>query len=259
MHRNFGSRLFLVLSLGVFLDAACLFAQSGNSGTINGVVKDPSGAVIAGATVSIHNPVSGYDRTTTTDSTGIFTFSNIPPNPYHLSVGAKGFAPYAQDVDVRSSVPVAVSVALSVAGVYRYVQGHLRRNRERVTVLGLNENHNHDLKNLFKSAAISASTRPVPFQEFYAALLAKGRRPAMARLTLARKIAAITPRNEPTTTQEDGTSSLPETLKVEMVLPLDFRIARDTTRMRASPTRRECYRLVSSTMPLRLYSWLHTI
>ena len=78
------------------------------------------------------------------------------------------------------------------SGEYRYVKGHLRRNRERVTVLGLNENHNHDLKNLFKSAAISASTRPGPFQEFYAGLLAKGRRPAMARLTLARKIAAIT-------------------------------------------------------------------
>ena len=116
MHRNFGFRLFLVLSLGVFLDAACLFAQSGNSGTINGVVKDPSGAVVAGATVSIHNPVSGYDRTTSTDSTGSFTFSNIPPNPYHLSVGAKGFGPYAQDVDVRSSVPLAIGVVLSVAG-----------------------------------------------------------------------------------------------------------------------------------------------
>ncbi len=78
------------------------------------------------------------------------------------------------------------------SGEYRYVSRQLRRNRERVTVLGLNENHNHDLKNIFKSAAISASTRPGPFQEFYAGLLAKGRRPATARLTLARKIAAIT-------------------------------------------------------------------
>ena len=78
------------------------------------------------------------------------------------------------------------------SGEYRYVRGQLRRNRERITVLGLNENHNHDLKNIFKSAAISASTRPGPFQEFYAGLLTKGRRPAMARLTLARKIAAIT-------------------------------------------------------------------
>ena len=44
---------------------------------------------------------------------------------------------------------------------------------------------------LFKSAATSASVKPGPFQEFYAALVAKGMRPEMARLTLARKIAAI--------------------------------------------------------------------
>lgn len=78
------------------------------------------------------------------------------------------------------------------SGEYRYVRGKLRRNRERVTVLGLSDNHNHDLKNLFKGAALSASTRPGPFHEFYAALLAKGMRPAMARLTLARKMATIT-------------------------------------------------------------------
>jgi transposase len=78
------------------------------------------------------------------------------------------------------------------SGEFRYVRGKLRRNRERMTVRGLSDNHNPDLKYVFKSAAISASTRPGPFDDFYAALLAKGRRPAMARLTLARKIAAIT-------------------------------------------------------------------
>src|ERR1700756_1562969 len=116
MHRNLVFRLFSFLSLGVFLHAGLLFAQSGNSGTISGVVKDPSGAVVAGAAVTIHNPVSGYDRSTTSDSTGSFTFSNIPLNPYHLSVEAAGFGAYAQDVDVRSSVPVPVNVALTVAG-----------------------------------------------------------------------------------------------------------------------------------------------
>ena len=78
------------------------------------------------------------------------------------------------------------------SGEFRYVRGKLRRNRERMTVRGLSDNHNPDLKYVFKSAAISASTRPGPFDDFYAALLAKGMRPAMARLTLARKIAAIT-------------------------------------------------------------------
>jgi transposase len=75
---------------------------------------------------------------------------------------------------------------------YHYVEGQLQRTSKQVSVRGLNTNHNHDLKNLFKSAAIIAAHKPGPFREFYAALLAKGIRPEMARLTLARKIAAIT-------------------------------------------------------------------
>jgi transposase len=78
------------------------------------------------------------------------------------------------------------------SGEFRMVRGKVRRNRERITVRGLNRNHNHDLKNLLKGAAISAIERPGPLQDFYAALVAKGMRPSMARLTLARKIAAIT-------------------------------------------------------------------
>jgi transposase len=74
---------------------------------------------------------------------------------------------------------------------YRKVQGQLQRSRKQVSVRGLNRDCNHDLKNLFKSAATIASVKPGPFQEFYAALLAKGIRPEMARLTLARKMATI--------------------------------------------------------------------
>ena len=77
------------------------------------------------------------------------------------------------------------------SGEYRCVRGKLQRNRERITVRGLNDNHNN-VKNLFKSAAISASTRPGPLHDFYVARVDKGMRPTMARLTLARKIAAIT-------------------------------------------------------------------
>jgi hypothetical protein len=72
------------------------------------------------------------------------------------------------------------------------VRGKLQRNRERITVRGLNDNHKPDLKSLFKSASISASTRPGRLHDFYVALLEKGMRPTMARLTRARKIATIT-------------------------------------------------------------------
>jgi len=70
-------------------------------------------------------------------------------------------------------------------------KGQLRRKKKPVDIRGLNENCNHDLKNLFKGAAVVASTKPGPFEKFYAALVAKGMRPEMARLTLARKIATI--------------------------------------------------------------------
>jgi len=75
---------------------------------------------------------------------------------------------------------------------YRYVQGQLQRCQKPVQVRGLNRNHNRDLKNAFKGAAIWASGNPGPFHDFYTGLLNKGMKPEMARLTLARKIAAIT-------------------------------------------------------------------
>ena len=75
---------------------------------------------------------------------------------------------------------------------YRYVAGQLRRTKERVALRGLNKDHNHDLKSIFKSAATRASGPAGPAHQFYEALLAKGMKPSMARLTLARKIAAIT-------------------------------------------------------------------
>ena len=75
---------------------------------------------------------------------------------------------------------------------YRVVEGQLQRSKKPVTLRGLNDNHNHDLKDIFKGAAMRASTAAGPLHDFYEALLAKGRKPTMARLTLARKIAAIT-------------------------------------------------------------------
>jgi transposase len=75
---------------------------------------------------------------------------------------------------------------------YRFVQGQLQRSKRLLAIRGLNTNHNHNLKNIFKGAAIRAAVVPGSFQEFYAALIARGMKPSMARLTLARKIAAIT-------------------------------------------------------------------
>jgi hypothetical protein len=75
---------------------------------------------------------------------------------------------------------------------YGYVGGQLQRSKKPQQLRGLNQNHNHDMKAIFKSAASMASSREGAFHDFYQGLLTKGMKPAMARLTLARKIAAIT-------------------------------------------------------------------
>ena len=107
---------FIAIAAAI-LTAATVWAQSvGNSGSINGTVVDPTGAVVPKATVEIRNPVSGFDRSTTTDASGKFAFTNIPFNPYHLVVTAEGFAATVQDVEPRSAVPVNVAIKLKVAG-----------------------------------------------------------------------------------------------------------------------------------------------
>ena len=90
-------------------------AQS-NSGSIDGTVLDPTSAAVPNATVQIQNPVSHLDRSTSTDSTGKFSFANIPFNPYHLSVTREGFDPHVQDVEVRSLVPLNLTINLKVKG-----------------------------------------------------------------------------------------------------------------------------------------------
>jgi len=79
-------------------------------------VLDPSGAVIVNALVEVRNPVSGFSRNAATDVAGKFTIPNVPFNSYHLMITAKGFDAYARDVDVRSTVPVDLSIALKVEG-----------------------------------------------------------------------------------------------------------------------------------------------
>jgi hypothetical protein len=101
--------------ISYFAIALCAYAQSGgNSTSVTGTVFDPSGAVVPNATVEIHNPVSAFDRTVTSNASGNFSIPNVPFNPYHVKVTSQGFVPYAQDIDVRSVVPVNLNVKLKV-------------------------------------------------------------------------------------------------------------------------------------------------
>ncbi len=112
------SLMAALIVCGLFLPTRCALAQAlGNSGSIQGLVLDPSGAVVSGATVEIENPVSGYNRATTTNNAGKFLFSNVPVNSYHLMVTDEHFQPAVKDLEVSSGLPVRLKIALQLASV----------------------------------------------------------------------------------------------------------------------------------------------
>jgi hypothetical protein len=89
--------------------------SAGNAGTISGTVIDPTGAVIANATVTLSNAISGLSDTAATDNSGAYIFTNIPFNTYRLTVAAKTMAPASQTVEVQSFVPIALTTTLQIA------------------------------------------------------------------------------------------------------------------------------------------------
>jgi hypothetical protein len=112
---RFSAFALLCLLFASLADRAA--AQSlGNAGTIEGIVTDPSGAVVARAQVTLHNALTGYSQSAETGPDGSFRFSNIPPNPYHLEVKAAGFSVFSQNVDIRNAIPIQLKASLALAG-----------------------------------------------------------------------------------------------------------------------------------------------
>lgn len=85
-----------------------------------------------------------------------------------------------------------LAVRTESSAEHEVIAGRAVRRRRKPLTRGLNPNHNPVLKDVFKSAATSAITRPGPLQALYRGMLDRGMRAEMARVTLARKFAALT-------------------------------------------------------------------
>ncbi len=85
-----------------------------------------------------------------------------------------------------------LAVVTKTSAEYVWVNGRPVRRRRAPLTRGLNRNHNRVLKDVFKGAASAATTRPGPLQDWYHGVLARGVREELARVTLARKLAALT-------------------------------------------------------------------
>src|SRR5207244_13133905 len=89
-------------------------ASQATTGTVQGQVTDPTGATVAGASVTLSNSITNYKVSAKTDDTGGFRIQNVPFNSYQVTVTAPEFQPSDQTIDLHSAVPVQLAVQLSV-------------------------------------------------------------------------------------------------------------------------------------------------
>ena len=75
----------------LLLSGFSLFAQTAGTGALTGTVTDPSGAVIANATVTVTNNGTGQARTAVTGTDGVYKFNLLPPGSYSVKFSAAGF------------------------------------------------------------------------------------------------------------------------------------------------------------------------
>ncbi len=108
--------MLISLALAIAFPFAQALAQSGQA-RITGVVKDQEGANVAGAEVSLVHPHQAVLKTTTTDGGGKFTFDDVAPGHYELSVTQKGFSRHRSAVRVTASGVNDVSIQLDIAPV----------------------------------------------------------------------------------------------------------------------------------------------
>jgi protocatechuate 3,4-dioxygenase beta subunit len=86
------SRLAISLVIaGLTALTPSLSAQSAGTGALTGTVRDPSGASIPGATVTLVSTGTNQTRTSTTGEDGGYKFALLPPGTYRVRFGAVGF------------------------------------------------------------------------------------------------------------------------------------------------------------------------
>lgn len=91
-----------------------VFAQA-RIGSVQGVVKDPGGALVPNAEITVTQPVTGYRQTTQTDAQGSFKLVNLPFNTYKVRAAAAGFQPSEQSIDLETTIPLTMELSLMLA------------------------------------------------------------------------------------------------------------------------------------------------
>lgn len=159
-------RLHIIGLAAALILGSSLAAGQIQRGTIRGKVIDDTGAVLAGATVSLINRISGLSRTAVSDDDGEFEFNNVPFNPYLLTVSFPGFRRFERDVHVHSNLPIEIEAKLSLAPLEEVVvvhaQGELVEEDSARTHVNLDESKIEKLPGAAPSAGLSSLIAAAP-------------------------------------------------------------------------------------------------
>ena len=120
------------------------------SGSLTGVVTDPSNAVVPGAQITLTDVTKGFEYKGTTDAAGRYVITDLPPSTYKISVQAEGFKTYIQegitlDVGTRSSLDVSLQLGAAIQFVQVVGAAHLLATQDAVTGQNVDRRYVNDL------------------------------------------------------------------------------------------------------------------
>ena len=107
----------VTLLVGFFLAFSTLVVAQVSTTALRGTVYDAKGAVVAGASITIANPATGFNRAAKSDSQGNYQFLELPPAKYDVTVNATGFATMKQNgLELQVATPATLNVNMQVTG-----------------------------------------------------------------------------------------------------------------------------------------------
>ena len=166
---RFGAGLKLLLAV-LLTSSSSVVAQT-VSGTVTGTVSDSSGAVIPGVAVRVTNNNTSEVRTTVSNSSGLFSIPALPPGPYTVDAGAKGFQEVTSNITLSVGQVLNVNLHLPVGATSQKVEvvaneslGLQTQSHELTTVMDAKTVEDLPESSSYRNAAFYAQTTEVGVQ-----------------------------------------------------------------------------------------------
>jgi outer membrane receptor protein involved in Fe transport len=122
MKKRLSSVVFMLSALSMLVMGVAVVSAQTSRGTVTGLVTDPQGAVVVGATVELINTKTSITRTTTTNDSGLYRFDAVELSTYDLKVTAQGFKPFViRGVEVSAQV-VTVDASLEIGSQQEVIE-----------------------------------------------------------------------------------------------------------------------------------------